>query len=178
MTDRRHFLKTSAALALGHCLPAAAWAGASARQPKSLRLYHTHTGEALERVFWTDGRYVPAALAEISRLLRDHRTNEVAPIAPGLLSLLERIASLLGGGVVLHVISGYRSPHTNQMLVEQSDGVAKRSLHMEGRAIDIRIPGRELADLRNAALSLRSGGVGFYPRSQFVHVDTGRVRSW
>jgi len=88
------------------------------------------------------------------------------------------ISSQLGSGDTFHVISGYRSPETNQMLAERSDGVARHSLHMDGKAIDIRIPGRDLTHLRDAALNLRSGGVGFYPGSQFVHVDIGRVRKW
>ena len=177
MIDRRRFLGSSVALGIGLWLPGRGAAGAKSG-PRRLRLYHTHTGEGLDRVFWADGRYVPDALTDLSRLLRDHRTNEIAPIAPALLSLLDEIASLLGTGSALHVISGYRSPLTNQTLVERSDGVAKRSLHMDGRAIDIRIPGRELTAVRDAALSVRGGGVGYYPRSQFVHVDTGRVRSW
>ena len=177
MIDRRSFLRGAAALGIGLCLPAGVLAS-SKSQPRRLRFYHTHTGETLDRVFWADGRYLSDALADFNRLLRDHRTNEIAPIAPGLLSLLERIASLLDTDSALHVISGYRSPLTNQTLVERSDGVARRSLHMDGKAIDIRIPGRDLTAVRAAALSLRSGGVGFYPRSQFVHVDTGRVRSW
>ncbi len=178
MTDRRRFLRSSAVLAAGVCLPASARAAFSTSHPKRLKLYHTHTGESLNSVFWADGQYLPDALIAISRLLRDHRTSQVAPIAPQLLSLLERIASLVGAGDTLHVICGYRSPETNQVLADRSTGVAKHSLHMDGRAIDIRIPGRSLTDVRNAALSVRGGGVGFYPESQFVHVDIGRVRSW
>lgn len=178
MTARRRFLQNAALLGAGCFLPPIAQAAPARRAARSLRFYHTHTGEALNRVFWADGKYVPDALADINRLLRDHRTNEVSPIDPQLLSLLERITSLTGTNDALHVISGYRSPQTNRTLADQSDGVARRSLHMDGKAIDIRIPGRDLHDLRNAALSLRGGGVGFYPRSQFVHVDIGRVRTW
>jgi uncharacterized protein YcbK (DUF882 family) len=146
--------------------------------PESLRLYQIHTGETLERVFRADGEYLPEALADLNRLLRDHRTNEVAAIDPALLSLLARLTALVGPGDMVHVISGYRSPATNRLLAAATDGVAKNSLHMEGKAIDIRIPGRDIADVRDAALSLRGGGVGFYPDSRFVHVDIGRVRSW
>jgi uncharacterized protein YcbK (DUF882 family) len=178
MTDRRLFLKNFALLGAGVCLPASSRAALARPDKKSLSFYHTHTGESLYRVFWADGQYLPDALVDINRLLRDHRTNQVATIDPELLSLLERICSLVGGGDTFHVISGYRSPETNQMLAERSNGVAKHSLHMDGKAIDIRIPGRDLTHVRNAALKLRAGGVGFYPSSQFVHVDIGRVRSW
>lgn len=178
MTARRRFLKSAALIGAGYFLPAIAQGAPVQHADKSLRFYHTHTGEALNRVFWADGAYLPGALAEISRLLRDHRTNEVLPIDPQLLSLLERLTSLTGKHDILHVISGYRSPSTNQTLADRSDDVSRRSLHMDGKAIDIRIPGRDLQTLRNAALSLRGGGVGFYPQSQFVHVDIGRVRAW
>ncbi len=177
MTDRRRFLRSAVLLGAGAFVPALA-RGAPRPAAQSLRFYHTHTGETLSRVFWAEGSYVADALADISRLLRDHRTNAVSAIDPGLLSLLARITALTGAGDTLHVISGYRSPETNRALADGSDGVARRSLHMDGQAIDIRIPGRDLNQLHNAALSLRSGGVGFYPRSQFVHVDVGRVRNW
>ncbi|HEV2007338.1 MAG TPA: DUF882 domain-containing protein [Burkholderiales bacterium] len=171
-------MKNAAVLGAGVCLPAMSRAALTRSDKKSISFYHTHTGESLHRVFWSDGQYLPDALIDINRVLRDHRTNQVAAIEPALLSLLERLCSLVGSGDTFHVISGYRSPETNQMLAAHSDGVAKHSLHMDGKAIDIRIPGRDLTQLRNAALNLRSGGVGFYPGSQFVHVDIGRVRSW
>lgn len=178
MTARRRFLQSAALLGAGCLLPAIARGAPVRHSDKSLRFYHTHTGETLNRVFWADGEYVPDALKDINRLLRDHRTNEVSPIEPRLLSLLERLTSLTGANDTLHVISGYRSPRTNQALADRSDGVSRHSLHMDGKAIDIRIPGRDLQSVRNAALSLRGGGVGFYPLSQFVHVDVGRVRAW
>lgn len=178
MTARRRFLKSAALMSAGCFLPAIAQGAAAQRADRRLRFYHTHTGEALNRVFWADGAYVPDALADINRLLRDHRTNEVLPIDPQLLSLLERITSLTGKNDTVHVISGYRSPLTNRTLADRSDDVSRRSLHMDGKAIDIRVPGRDLQTLRNAALSLRGGGVGFYPQSRFVHVDIGRVRAW
>lgn len=178
MTNRRHFLKNAAVLGAGVCLPTMSRAALTRSDKKSLSFYHTHTGESLSRVFWANGHYLPDALIEINKLLRDHRTNQVATIEPALLSLLERVGSLVGGGDTFHVISGYRSPETNQMLAARSNGIAKHSLHLDGKAIDIRIPGRDLTQVRNAASSLRGGGVGFYPGSQFVHIDTGRVRSW
>lgn len=175
--SRRHFLTHSALLVAGLSLPAAARA-ALALPEKTLRLYSTHTSESTRSVFWADGEYLPAGLAEINNILRDHRSGEIAAIDPRLLTLLDQVTSMTRPGSTLHVISGYRSFHTNQLLSEQSGGVAKRSLHMDGKAIDVRIPGFDLVQLRDCALGLRSGGVGFYAQSQFVHLDTGRVRSW
>ncbi|HSN31208.1 MAG TPA: DUF882 domain-containing protein, partial [Ideonella sp.] len=123
-------------------------------------------------------RYLPDALAAVDRLLRDFRSGEVAAIDPALLDLLHALAMTTGAQGPFEVISGFRSPATNEMLRHRSSGVASGSLHMLGQAIDIRVAGVPLAGLRNAALSLRAGGVGFYPASDFVHVDTGRVRAW
>lgn len=176
--SRRHFLRNTALLSAGLCLPSYARAALMAVPERSLRLYNTHTGESLKTVFWAEGQFVPEALSDINKLLRDHRTNDVAAIDPELLTLLDRVTTLVSPGDTLHVISGYRSPLTNQTLAQQSGGVAKHSLHLDGKAIDIRIPGRDLAQLRDGALSLKGGGVGFYPKSQFVHLDTGRVRRW
>ena len=175
---RRQFLRHSALLSAGLCLPGVARAAFMATPERSLRLYNTHTGESLKTVFWAEGLFIPEALADINKILRDHRTNDVAAMDPQLLTLLNQITDIVSPGDTLHVISGYRSPQSNQALADQSDGVAKHSMHMEGKAIDIRIPGRDLTQLRDSALSLQSGGVGFYPKSQFVHVDTGRVRHW
>ncbi len=159
-------------------MPGFARATLTTESERSLRFYNTHTGESLNTVFWADGLYVPESLTDINKLLRDHRTNDIAAIDPQLLTLLDRVTTLVSPGDTLHVISGYRSPLTNHALADQSDGVAKHSLHMEGKAIDIRIPGRNLSWLRDSALSLKGGGVGYYPNSQFVHIDTGRIRSW
>ena len=176
--SRRQFLRNSALLSTGLCLPGFARAALMSAPERTLSFYNTHTGETLKTVFWADGEFVPDALTDINKLLRDHRTNDIAIIDPELLNLLERVTTLVSPGDTLHVISGYRSPLTNQTLAEQSGGVAKHSLHLDGKAIDIRIPGRNLSWLRDSALSLKGGGVGFYPKSQFVHLDTGRVRSW
>lgn len=176
--SRRQFLSYSAVLGAGLYLPGSVLASLSREPERSLSLYNTHTGESLKRVFWAEGTFIPESLAEINKLLRDHRTNDVAAIDPQLLTLLGTITNLVSPGETLHVISGYRSPKSNQALAGQSNGVAKHSLHMDGKAIDIRIPGRNLAYLRDSALSLKRGGVGYYPESQFVHLDTGRVRSW
>ncbi len=140
---------------------------------------HTHTRERIDLVFAVDERYVPEALGSLNRFLRDHYTGDIGVIDPQLFDLLHRVQQVLGGGRVFEVISGYRCPATNTQLREtRGGGVASHSLHMDGRAIDVRLPGVPLADLRDAALSLGAGGVGFYPREQFVHLDTGRVRSW
>jgi uncharacterized protein YcbK (DUF882 family) len=128
-------------------------------------------------VYWAEGRYLAEGLAAIDHLLRDHRTGEVRPIDRRLLDLLHRLAFALETRETFHVISGYRSPVTNAMLAARG-GASPRSLHVVGQAIDLRVPGRALADLRRAALGLRGGGVGHYPSSDFVHVDVGRVRTW
>lgn len=175
---RRGFLKLGAAALLGAALPAKALAGLAAEPERRLSFYHTHTGETLNAVYWAEGGYQPDGLAEINRVLRDFRSGEVSPINTGLLDLLHRLSTQLDSKAQFHVISGYRSPHTNAMLAQHSSGVAKRSLHMDGLAIDIRLPGRDLAQVHRAALALQGGGVGYYPTSDFVHVDVGRVRRW
>jgi uncharacterized protein YcbK (DUF882 family) len=130
--------------------------------------------------YWVDGTYVPEALGAVNHLLRDFRTGEVHPIAPRLLDLLAGLRKTLETQSSFEVISGYRSPVTNANLQAEHEhsGVASKSLHMQGMAIDIRLPGRTLVALRETALAARAGGVGFYPQSDFVHVDVGRVRKW
>lgn len=145
---------------------------------RSLSFYNLHTTESLKTVYWHRGDYVPSALDEINRVLRDHRTDETHEIDPRLLDLLCDLRLRLDTRETFQIISGYRSPATNALLHANSDGVATRSLHMDGKAIDIRIPGRALSLLRKTALSIKAGGVGYYPSSNFVHVDVGRVRSW
>lgn len=137
-----------------------------------------HTGERLKVDYWVEGRYVPDALAEVNHVLRDYRNNAVHPIDPKLLDLLNRLHRQLGSNAPFEVISGYRSPATNAMLHARSHGVAAHSLHMKGMAIDIRLADRDLADVHQTALTMRAGGVGYYPKSDFVHVDVGRVRRW
>jgi uncharacterized protein YcbK (DUF882 family) len=176
MSSRREILRGVAGLAGASLLGGAARAAAA--EPRSLCLLNLHTGERLSATYFEGGTYVPDALAALDRVLRDFRTGEVHPIAPGLLDLVTALQGRLETREVVHVISGYRSPHTNAMLHERSEGVATHSLHMVGEAMDIRIPGVELASLRDAALGLSRGGVGFYPASDFVHVDVGRVRRW
>ena len=178
MNNRRSFLKSSVAVASALALPSLARAAIAAPHERSLRFYNTHTGETLRTMFWSDGQFIPEALQDINHLLRDHRNDKVAAMDPELMVLLERVSSQFSNHEVIHVISGYRSPETNQMLAESTGGVARHSMHLEGKAIDVRIPGRDLERLHKAALALKGGGVGYYPDSQFVHMDTGRVRHW
>ena len=175
--SRRRFLKLGMLAAA--VLPGSAFASQGLSAPeRRLGFLNLHTGEKADLPYWIEGDYVPDSLAEINRVLRDHRTGEVAAIDTGLLDLLHRVNAALGASQPFQVISGYRSPASNQMLSNNSSGVATRSLHMQGKAIDIRLPGIPLADLRRAGLMLRGGGVGYYPGSNFVHLDVGRVRTW
>ena len=142
---------------------------------------HTHTREKMSIAYALNGQYQADALAKLNHLLRDFRTNEKKPIDPKLFDLLHELSATLGTDAPFHIISGYRSPVTNSMLRQRGGshtGVATQSLHMVGKAIDIRLPDVKLKNLREAAASLKRGGVGYYPSSNFVHVDTGRVRYW
>ncbi|NGP53004.1 DUF882 domain-containing protein [Thioalkalivibrio sp. XN8] len=151
---------------------------AFAARPRDLDFYHTHTGEKL-RVTYAEGNvHLPDALAEVSHFLRDFRTGESHPIDPKTLDILHQLKQATGGRGPFEVISAYRSPKTNQMLRNNSGGVAQRSLHMEGKAIDVRLRGVDTWQLRQAALELKAGGVGYYRDSDFIHVDSGRVRFW
>ncbi|WP_409808013.1 DUF882 domain-containing protein [Parvibaculum sp.] len=150
-------------------------AGVAARE---LHLINTHTDEKLKIVYWSEDRYLPDALTEIDRLMRDHRSGEVHEIDRALLDTLHAMKTKLDTSEAFHIISGYRSPSTNAQMRENNAGVAKKSYHMRGMAVDIRVPGRELSYLRNAALDIAAGGVGYYPRSDFIHVDVGPVRQW
>jgi uncharacterized protein YcbK (DUF882 family) len=183
--NRRAFLGYGAVAAAAAIVPAVAHAAPAAGPKKSvvrrLSFFNTHTGERLEADYCCDGRYEPDALQQVNHILRDFRVNEVKPIDPKLLDLLHELSGVLETDRPFHVISGYRSPHTNQLLRQRGGpvtGVASKSLHMVGKAIDIRVPGVKLDHLRGAARSLKLGGVGYYPSSNFVHVDTGRVRVW
>lgn len=183
--SRRSFLGLGAAAAGVALAPGSARAAeglSSARAPERvLSFFHTHTGERLETAYCCGGVYQPEALTKVNFFLRDFRVNEIKPIDPKLLDLLNELRGTLNTDAPLHVISGYRSPQTNAMLRARGgkdSGVASSSLHMVGQAIDIRLPGVRLDDLRAAARSLKLGGVGYYPSSNFVHVDTGRVRFW
>lgn len=178
--DRRQFLKFGLLTATAGLFPSLA--SATLRDvmapERVLALYNTHTGESIKTVYWADGNYLPEALADINHILRDHRNDAVKTMSPALLNLLHSVHSAVDARQPIHIISGYRSPATNDMLAARSKGVAKHSMHLDGMATDIRIPGRELTHVRRAALVMKNGGVGYYPGSDFVHVDVGRVRQW
>jgi uncharacterized protein YcbK (DUF882 family) len=175
---RRDVLKLVGGAALGGlALPRRALAGVLP-EARRLRFDNLHTGETLDAVYWEKGAYVPDALGAINVVLRDFRTGDVHPIAPHLLDLLTALRTAAETGKPFQVISGYRSPKTNALLASESSGVAHSSLHMQGMAIDIRLSDVSLDRLHRAALGLQLGGVGYYPQSDFVHVDVGRVRRW
>jgi uncharacterized protein YcbK (DUF882 family) len=145
---------------------------------RRLSFYHTHTRESLDIVFFENGEYIESALEEINRYLRDFRTGDVAIIDPKLLDLIYEIRESLGSNGTYEVISAYRSPKTNQILRNRSKGVVKNSQHLLGTAIDVRLEDVPTKKLRDAALAMERGGVGYYRISNFVHIDTGRVRRW
>lgn len=176
---RRQFVRRSIGVLAGLC--AAGQAPALILKPdtdRTLAFRNLHTGDFLECWYWSNGSYDPAALEDIAFVLRDHRAGEMNPIDTDLLDLLARIRRELGTRQPYHVISGYRSPSTNAKLRAKSNGVAKKSLHMQGQAIDVRIPDVPLPELRRVGLGLKEGGVGYYPKSNFVHLDIGRPRFW
>lgn len=177
--SRRQFIKMSTGFLAASLLPATGW---SALMPdisrRSLAFFNTHTGERLSVCFFKNGAYCPEAMQRINRILRDHRTGDIEAMDTRLLDLLYSVNQRLGTGSPFHIISGYRSPKTNTKLRKRSSGVAKFSFHMLGRAIDIRLPGCDTRRLRQACRDLKLGGVGYYPRSDFVHVDTGAFRTW
>ena len=176
---RRRFLRRGVHLAAASSLAAAGLPARAAVEPRHLALAHTHTGEAITLTYAEQHSYLPDALLRLNRFLRDHYSGEVGHMDPALYDQLHRLQQALGARGSYQVISAYRCPTTNNRLRETGGGgVAKRSLHMDGRAIDVRLPGVPLAELRDAALSLRAGGVGYYPGQAFVHLDTGRIRSW
>lgn len=146
--------------------------------PRALRFQHTHTGERLVIEYFSGGLYLDDALETVNHFLRDFRTGDVHAIDPDLLDLLHGVAGMTQSTRPFQVISGYRSPATNEMLRHRSEGIAAGSLHLKGQAIDIRLADVPLVKLRQAALAVGRGGVGYYPASNFVHIDTGRVRLW
>jgi uncharacterized protein YcbK (DUF882 family) len=180
--NRRSFLGYGAAATAAALVPGRAQAAPVSRRPERvLSFFHTHTGERLKIAYCCDGVYQPEALTQLNHLLRDFRVNQEKQIDPKLFDLLHELNGTLETDQPYHIISGYRSPQTNSMLRERGGshtGVATQSLHLVGKAMDIRVPGVKLDHLRTAAASLKLGGVGFYPSSNFVHVDTGRVRYW
>lgn len=177
---RRRLLKAGMALTLTGlgARPAFALVNPIDTGVRELNFYNLHTGESLKAAYWEKGEYVQEALADINHILRDYRNNEILPIEPRLLDLLHQLRLKLDTTQPIQIISGYRSPASNALLAAHSDGVAKGSLHMLGQAADIHIESVSLTHLHSAALELQGGGVGYYPSSNFVHVDVGRVRTW
>lgn len=176
--NRRAFLKLSFGASAGLVATPLLANVAPRLDERALAFYNTHTGERVTTTYWADGQYLAAELTAMNRVLRDHRSGEVHAIDQRLFDILFNLQSVTGARGEFHVISGYRSQASNAALRRHGNGVAKDSLHIVGKAIDIRLPGSALGDLRRAALSLRAGGVGYYPASEFIHLDTGRVRSW
>lgn len=175
--QRRRFIK--AGLIGGTVLATSpALAVPSYRGMKELAFHNLHTNERLRVTFWKNNHFDYAGLAKINHILRDFRQNETYPIATNLITLMHDLQARLLTDAPLEIISGYRSPKTNAMLAKASGGVAKKSLHTQGLATDVRIIGTSLRKIRNEALFMKRGGVGFYPKSDFVHLDVGRVRKW
>ena len=178
--NRRLFIKIFAQTALWGVYSASAFAAIDrlSASKRTLLLYNVHTGQKLDADYFAQGRYQDNALKKINYVLRDYRTGDIKPIRRELLDLLYFISRTLDRPPRFHIISGYRSPETNAMLRRRSNKVAKNSLHMEGEAVDIRIPGCDTTWLRGVCMNLKAGGVGYYPKSEFVHVDIGPVRYW
>ncbi len=172
MSRRRAAIAGAAVLAV---LPLAGWSRADERR---LRFRHLHTGERLDVVYVRDGRYQPAELLRVDQFMRDWREDEAIRIDHRLLDFLHDVQLQLGAFAEHDILCGYRTPATNAMLRRRSRGVAKRSFHMVGKAIDVTFSGARLSSTRNAAVDLAAGGVGYYPRSSFLHLDTGPVRAW
>ena len=178
--NRRRFLKIGAQAAISGLFPISAVASInrSLTPKRRLSFYNTHTDERLEVCYYTQGRYQPSSLRKINYIFRDHYSGEIKPIHKDLIDFFYSISKTIGHGVQFHIVSGYRSPETNAMLRRKTRAVAKNSLHMRGKAADIRVPGYDTRRLKHICMKMRVGGVGYYPGSDFVHVDTGKVRCW
>jgi uncharacterized protein YcbK (DUF882 family) len=177
--NRRHFIGLGlSTIAAGAAAPVLASPRANAL-PRTLTLHHLHTDERLSLTYRVGEHYHRSALRRLNHFLRDFRTGDVTAIDPRVFDLMYEVQERVGShDGVFEIIGGYRSPKTNAMLRRTSSGVAKRSLHMSGQAVDIRLRGSSLSYVRDAAIRIGRGGVGYYPRSDFVHLDTGRVRHW
>jgi uncharacterized protein YcbK (DUF882 family) len=174
--SRRAFLTTAVIAVPMLAAPVAAFA--SALEQRCVSFVHTHTGEHLKTTYFRAGQYDPSSIARVNYLLRDFRCGEVASMDVGLLDILYDLQVLADRDSTFEIISGFRSPATNAQLRAKSGGVAEKSLHMQAKALDIRLTGFSTKKLQQLAMSLKRGGVGFYNSSNFVHVDTGRVRYW
>lgn len=178
--NRRDFLKLGIIGAATGLIPGGAMAAIDGlvTPVRQLAFFNTHTNEHLDVCYFCNGEYQAEALSKINTILRDHRTNEIKPIDLRLLDVLHDLSGRIDRPQPFHVISGYRSPKSNAQLRKNSKGVASRSLHMQGKAIDIRVPGYDTEMLKKVAISMKAGGVGYYPDPDFVHLDTGRFRYW
>jgi uncharacterized protein YcbK (DUF882 family) len=175
MLSRRTLLTTGIASVFFISKPSLARVATPERR---IFLANPHTGDVFRDVYYADGRYLPDALKEIDVLMRDHNNDEVTDIDPELIDLLARLRSKIGIAQPIQVTSGYRSPRTNAAARRRNRHVARNSYHMQGKAVDIRVPGFNLSRLRRAAVELRAGGVGTYPNASFLHLDVGPVRVW
>ncbi len=178
--SRRRFVRQASQFGAAGIIAATALpAWSEPPQARALKLAHTHTGEHISLVYVEGGRYVPEALGALNQFLRDHYSGVVGAIDPKVFDVLHRVQQLIGGAQTFEIISGFRDADTNARLrATRGGGVARHSLHVDGRAIDVRMPGISLNILRDAALSVRAGGVGYYARDKFIHLDTGPVRNW
>jgi uncharacterized protein YcbK (DUF882 family) len=178
--NRREFLRLSAGALVGSMLPLPALAATfkGGETKRTLDFYNTHTDEKLDVCYFDGDGYRPTALDKINYILRDFRADEILPIDPLLLDQLFALKIRIQPRAPFHIISGYRTQATNTMLRRCTTGVARSSMHTKGRAIDIRLPGYNTRRLRNLSIALKAGGVGYYPKSDFVHLDTGQVRTW
>jgi len=184
-TERRSFLKTLAVAATGFILPSSLILPAEAKvkakpsgASRRISLVALNNSDRFDGIYWENGRYLPDAQRKISHLMRDSHNGQIHKIDPHLFDQLWELSRLLNLKEPFQVVCGYRSPTTNALARRRSSGVAKKSLHMSGRAIDIRLAGRSVSTLSRAARSMKAGGVGYYPKSNFIHIDTGAVRTW
>lgn len=177
---RRKILKMGITGAAGLIASFAGILPASARETigYTVSIKNSHTGEVFEGVYRVGGYYVPRAFRQINHVMRDHRTGDLHPIDPRLIDILSKMQKRCRCSEPITVLSGYRSPKTNNMLRSTTLNVARNSFHMRGQAVDIRVPGTAASQVQQVALSLQAGGVGYYPRRSFVHVDTGGIRNW
>ena len=178
--SRRRLLKLGALTVLASLPPCSSFAAILDRllAERSLSFYNIHTGESLKAAYWANGRYLSEALVRINHILRDHRTGKTRSFDTRLLDLLYFIRTKLGAQQPFHIVSGYRSAKTNTLLRKTGEGVAVKSFHMYGKAVDVWLPHFSLSSLCKVAKALRGGGVGYYPQSGFVHLDRGPVRYW
>jgi uncharacterized protein YcbK (DUF882 family) len=177
--DRREILKYGLVGALASVTPLLFSGSAqAASEPWRARFRNSHTGESFDGVYRVGGKYLPESFERINHVLRDHRSGEAFPMDPHVLDIMTMVHRKTGVRGPIEIFSGYRSPKTNSGLRGASSGVAKNSFHMYGQALDMHIDNYSTAKLRNIAKSIKAGGVGYYPGSKFVHVDTGAVRSW